>query len=254
MPTQAQDGPDTLIRRLLALIAEVSPGQPPGTVVGVACTGRVHGGFVTAVNPQTMPGWRSVPLQTVLEGALGVPVAVLNDAKAATLAEWRTQPVESGNFMFVTVSTGIGSGLVLNGRLHDPPDGSDVGLGFTCGLEGEALEHGSSGTGLKRVAVAGGYPTVAALFDAAERGDVGARDLLHAPLLTLAQRVWDTHCLLGLKTVCIGGSVGLRPYTQEFLTGFFNRSGAPAIRGARYGADAGLIGAALFAGRRKLHA
>lgn len=253
MPTRAATGPEDLIRRLLALIAEVWPGQAPGTV-GVACTGRVHGGHVTAVNTQTMPGWRSVPLQAALEGALGVPVAVLNDAKAATLGEWQAQPVTSGNFMFVTVSTGIGSGLVLGGRLHDPADGSDVGLGFTCGQGGDALEHGSSGTGLHRVALAGGYSTVAALFDAAERKDAEAQGLLHAPLLTLAQRLWDAHCLLGLSTVCVGGSVGLRPYTREFLTGFFSQFAAPAIREARYGADAGLIGAALFAEQQKPHA
>jgi predicted NBD/HSP70 family sugar kinase len=66
---------------------------------------------------------------------------VLNDAKAAALAEWNARPEDqNGNFMFVTVSTGIGSGLVLGGRLHEAPGGQDVGLGFTAGPDGGRVE------------------------------------------------------------------------------------------------------------------
>lgn len=247
MPTGAQAGPDNLLERLLALIAELGP-LDPGEALGVACTGRVHAGRVTAVNRATMPGWTDLPLQDRLEGALHVPVSVLNDAKAAAVAEWHAQPGNfAGNFMFVTVSTGIGSGLVLGGRLHGAPGGQDIGLGFTSGPGGEALEHGASGTALRRAAQAGGYPDVASLFGAAESGFIAAQELLEPALSALADRIRDAHCLLGLDEVCLGGSVGLRRYTRTFLGAALAGPSAPAIRAAVHGADAGLIGAALYA-------
>lgn len=243
MPTLATSGPDDLLARLTSLMLEVQPdGACP---VGVACTGRVHGGRVSAVNLGTMPGWVNVPVQDRLAGVLGRAVHVLNDAKAATLAEWDAGH-DGLNFMFVTVSTGIGSGLVLGGRLHEVPDGRDVGLGFTEGLNGEGLEYGSSGRGLERVAVAAGFTGVLALFDAAEAAEARAREALRAPLHALTRRVADAHCLLGLDALCVGGSVGLRAYTQSFL-----QAELPflRVRAARHGADAGVIGAARYAGR-----
>lgn len=247
MPTDAHSGPDDLLRRLLALIADLGPLEAGGPL-GVACTGRVHSGRVTAVNQATMPGWTDLPLKDWLEQALQVPVSVLNDAKAAALAEWSARPQDqAGNFMFVTVSTGIGSGLVLGERLHQAPGGQDVGLGFTSGPDGEALEYGASGTALRRVAQAGGYPDVASLFDAAERGSKAAKHLLGPALSALARRIQDAHCLLGLDVVCLGGSVGLRGYTRMFLQAALEGPSSPAIRAAVHGADAGLIGAALYA-------
>lgn len=237
MPTEAPRGPDDLIVRLLALIRQLGV-EDPG--LGVACTGQVQGDRVSAVNTATMPGWVNIPLRSTLADALGVPVTVLNDAKAATLAEYAAT-LRQGNFMFVTVSTGIGSGLVLGGHLHDSPDGRDVGLGFTHGLNGEPLEYGSSGRGLDAAARAGGFADVRALFDAAEGGDDTAQQALHAPLTALAQRISDADRLLGLQTLCLGGSVGLRAYTLDFLR---RRLPGMDVQPARFGADAGLIGAA----------
>lgn len=249
MPTQAHDGPERLLQRLGQLIAEV---QPQPETVAVACTGSVHGGGVSAINTATMPGWLTIPLQATLSQTLEAPVTVINDARAATLGEWHARGAPaSGNFMFVTVSTGIGSGVVLGGHLNDPPGGRDIGLGFARGLNGAPLEDGSSGSGLRAVAHATGYPNVAALMDAAEAGHTPAQAALRLPLTALADRLWDAHCLLGLHTICLGGSVGLRAFTvnvvgQVLGTGM-GAGGAPELQAARLGADAGLIGAAVFA-------
>lgn len=246
MSTCAEDGPDRLIERLIDLMTQVQAS--PSASIGVACTGRVHGGRVTAVNAATMPGWTGVPLADRLTEALGVPVHVINDARAATLAEWQARGGQtSQNFLFVTVSTGIGSGLVLAGRLHDPPGGPDVGLGFTRGLNGDALEFETSGRGLNLAARKAGYAGVTALFDAAERGDRQAREVLRTPLSALADRLHDAHCLLGLDTICLGGSVGLRTYTREVLAAALAGLGSPLLQQAHHGPDAGLIGAALYA-------
>lgn len=239
IPTEAQRGPADLISRLLGLVKHLNAPPLP---VGVACTGRVHAGTVSAVNTATMPGWVNIPLQTRLSEALSVPVSVLNDAKAATLAEYDASS-RAGNFMFITVSTGIGSGLVLNGRLHDTPDGRDVGLGFTHGLNGEVLEYSSSGRGLENVASEAGFRNVRALFDAAEAGERRAQEHLQPPLTALVQRLEDADKLLGLHTLCVGGSVGLRAFTTQFLK---ERLPGLDVRAAQFGADAGLIGAAQY--------
>lgn len=193
MSTQAHDGPERLLQRLGQLIAEV---QPQPETVAVACTGRVHGGGVSAINTATMPGWLTIPLQATLSQTLEAPVTVINDARAATLGEWHARGAPaSGNFMFVTVSTGIGSGVVLGGHLNDPPGGRDIGLGFARGLNGAPLEDGSSGSGLRAVAHATGYPNVAALMDAAEAGHTPAQAALRLPLTR-----WPTDC--GTPTAC----------------------------------------------------
>ncbi|WP_277425560.1 ROK family protein [Deinococcus psychrotolerans] len=244
MPTQAHDGPERLLQRLGQLIAEV---QPQPETVAVACTGRVHDGCVSAINTATMPGWLNIPLQATLTQTLKAPVAVINDARAATLGEWHARGAPaSENFMFVTVSTGIGSGVILGGHLNDPPGGRDVGMGFTRGLNGAPLEYASSGSGLKSVAHWAGYSSVAALMDAAEAGNDRAQAALRAPLTVLADRIWDAHCLLGLHTICLGGSVGLRPFTGEVLGQVLSGANGPALQPAKLGADAGLIGAAVF--------
>lgn len=246
MPTCAKDGPDAVISRLIDLVEQLKPAAR--VPLGVACTGRVEAGRVTAVNQTTMPGWTAVPVAESLERALGIPVHVLNDARAATLGEWQARgALVDRNFMFVTVSTGIGSGLVLRGQLHDPPGGRDIGLGFTRGINGAALELSASGSALNGVAHSAGFSGAEALFDEAERNDPRAQALLHAPLSALADRLRDAHCLIGLDTICLGGSVGLRKYTQAFLSAAFGNSGTPDIQRAHHGPDAGLVGAALFA-------
>lgn len=236
-PTPASAGPAQVIGQVLALLDGLdAPAQLP---LAVACTGRVHQGHVTAVNQGTMPGWTAVPVQTTLQRDTGRAVTVINDAKAATVAEWHAAGTP-GNFMFVTVSTGIGSGLVLQGRLLNAADGPDVGLGFTRGLNGQPLEATVSGRGLEALAAETGG--VRALFDAAERGDMSAQALLSGPLHLLADRVHDAHCLLGLDAVTLGGSVGLRDWTRAVLQGALPDL---SLRRAVHGADAGLLGAAL---------
>lgn len=237
-PTPAAAGPEAVTAALLTLLSELDAPGP----LGVACTGRVVGGQVSAVNTRTMPGWTAFPLAARLREASGRPVAVLNDARAATWAEWNAAPTP-GNFLFVTLSTGIGSGLVVGGQLLQA-DVGDTGLGFTRGLRGEALELGSSGTALGVLAAEHGYGTAAALFDAAEAGDGRATQLLSPPLAAVADRLADLHAVLGLHAVCLGGSVGLRAHARAVLATHLPET---RVAAARYGADAGLIGAAQFA-------
>jgi glucokinase len=99
-------------------------------IVGVSLPGGVdaRGGFVR--NPPNMPGWDGAPVRDALASALGARVALENDANAAALAEWRFGAARGASHaVYLTMSTGVGGGLILGGRLHrgDENLGGEVG-------------------------------------------------------------------------------------------------------------------------------
>lgn len=239
--TDAHLGPEQVISKLQGMLEKFYVPDHP---IGIACTGKVQSGVVSAVNLATMPGWTNIPLQDQISSAFQTPVAVINDAKAATFAEWSSSAADrAAPFMFVTLSTGIGSGLILNGSLYLPPT-EEAGLGFTSGRDGKSLEDTASGTALTKMAEGTGYRDARHLFDAAETGDTEAQQLLEIPLETIALRLKDVHALLGLREIRLGGSVGLRAYT---LTSLKQQLPEVNLQWATHGGDAGLYGSALYA-------
>lgn len=239
--TDAHLGPEQVISKLRDMLKKLYVSGRP---IGIACTGKVQSGEVSAVNLATMPGWTNIPLRDQISSAFQTPVAVINDAKAATLAEWSSGTADrTAPFMFVTLSTGIGSGLILNGSLYLPPT-EEAGLGFTSGRDGKSLEDTASGTALTKMAGETGYQDARHLFDAAEAGDAKAQQLLDPPLETVALRLRDVHALLGLREIRLGGSVGLRAYTLTFLQ---QQLPEVNLQWATYEEDAGLYGSALYA-------
>jgi glucokinase len=122
-PTPADIGPTKMIEEIGAAVSRLisTAGRDPATLraVGVAMPGMVdaeHGRVVLAGN---LSGWRDIPLRDVLSRSMGVPVFVENDAKAAALGEqWRGCARQMHNFVFLALGTGIGAGVVVNGRLH----------------------------------------------------------------------------------------------------------------------------------------
>ncbi|GBF04879.1 ROK domain-containing protein [Deinococcus aerius] len=116
---------------LTAALDLAAPLAPQAAAVGVACAGAVARGRVTATAAHTFPGWTDVPLAERVSGGLGLPCAALNDARAAAWGEFRVGAGRgTSEFMFITVSTGVGAGLVLGGRLHLAANGLDAELGF----------------------------------------------------------------------------------------------------------------------------
>ncbi len=126
--------------------------------VGVSAPGPLNPVTGVIRDAPNLPGWHEVPIRARLERALGRPVRLENDANAAALAEWRFGAGRGSNaFVFLTMSTGVGAGLVLDGRLyrgarfgagevgHIPvvPDGRAC----ACGLRG-CLEAYTGGAAL----------------------------------------------------------------------------------------------------------
>ena len=108
--------PDSVVSTVVELVRSV--GGATSDVVGVAMTGRIVAGRVTAPNRATLPGWEDYPLQEVLEERLSRSLFVANDAQAAAWGEYRygAGNRSAGGFAFVTISTGIGAGFVVGGN------------------------------------------------------------------------------------------------------------------------------------------
>jgi glucokinase len=125
---------------------------------GVGCGGPMDR---TTVSPLNIPAWRGFPLRAALREALGLPTAVDNDAKALALGEWRFGSGRgSSTFLAMVVSTGVGGGIVLDGRLLDGRLGNAGHIGHVnvepegrvcaCGARG-CLEAEASGTAIEAV-------------------------------------------------------------------------------------------------------
>ncbi|KQR40939.1 ROK family protein [Deinococcus sp. Leaf326] len=263
-PTPRPATPDVVLAAAAAL---AGPLAGRAGALGVACAGAVAGGRVTATATHTFPGWTDIALEDTLGAALGLGTRALNDARAAAWGEYAAGAGRgTRDFMFVTVSTGVGAGLVLGGQLHLAGNGLDAELGFVSvpaawqtghavpGLPYAlgALEFETSGTALGVQAQRLGSADARALCDAAEAGDVDAEAAYAHSAALIAWKIADVAALLGVTKVALGGSVGLRggylARVRGALAAFAPRY-RPEVVHAELGADAGLIGAALWAGR-----
>jgi len=243
--TPAMAGPDATIDVMAQLFAPLGALQAP---VAVAVTGQVVDGCVTAHNPDILTNWQRFPLQQRLSDRLQLPVQLINDARAGAWGEYVYGSGQGmSEFLFLTVSTGIGAGLILKGRLHRAKNGFDAEIGEMRCADGRTLEQHASGTALGQLALQYRYSNAKMLCDAADRGDEQANILYQNGIRDIAAKLADLAVMLGIQRVAVGGSVGLR-------SGYLERLGAemanyPAIYrvelvAAQLGHDAGLFGAA----------
>jgi N-acylmannosamine kinase len=255
-PTPASQTPQALQEALQALIA---PFLSRAERVAVASTGIIHNGVLTSINPANLGGLAQFPLVKFLSGITDLPVMAINDAQAAAWAEFCALP-GGDDMVFLTVSTGVGGGVVLNGKLQTGSGGLAGHLGHTladpggplcgCGRRG-CVEAIASGRGIAAQAqgeLAG--LDAKAIFVQAAQGVPQARRLVARSAHTLARLIADVKAVTDCRNVVIGGSVGLvdgyLPLVAEYL------SQEPeiyqvALRAAHYRHDAGLLGAALLA-------
>ena len=244
VPTPAQEGPEAVVSAVSELLAPWR--DDPALPVGVAVAGFVVDGQVTAHHG--LRGWQAFPLGAALGERLGRTVPVFNDARAAAWGEYRRGAGQGcREFCFVTVSTGVGAGLVLDGRLHLARNGLDAELGETLAFDGRTLEDHASGTALARRAQALGHASASALCDAADAGEPGAEAALRQAVGALAAKLADLSVLLGVARTAVGGGLGLRPgYLTRLRSALhcwpalYRHELVPAALGA----DAGLHGVA----------
>lgn len=246
--TPRTEGPYAMFEQMVELWRPMRHLDAP---IGVAITGQIVDGCVTAHNSDVLPGWRAYPLRQMLSEALGRPVTVVNDARAAAWGEYLHGAGRGlSEFLFLTVSTGVGAGLVLNGRLHLAKNGFDAEIGEMSMLDGATLEEHASGTALGHYAAQLGYAGAKALCDGADAGDTRAESVYLHGIREIARKLADLAVMLGIERVALGGSVGLRPgylerLEREMLS--FRPIQRYQLARAVLGADAGLHGAAALA-------
>ena len=255
-PTPRGDA-DELWRQLARLVDAVRASAEAEGVelvgVGVGCGGPMTRGG-EEVSPLNIPGWRSFPLRATLAAHTGLPVHVDNDAKALALGEgWIGAARGVANFMAMVVSTGVGGGIVLDGRLLDGASGNAGHVGHVvvepdgAELEGHAagtLEAEASGTA---IAVHSGRPAAEADPETIERAG-----------RQVGRAVGSVCNLLDLSLVVVAGSVALGFGAPFFAAAqaeidricILDFSRGATIGPAGLGADGPLVGAAAVAWRR----
>ena len=195
-PTPAGDDAESLFSVVLALVDSVGgDGEPE--VCGVGCGGpmKAHG---EAVSPLNIPAWRDFPLRRRLAEATGLPTYVDNDAKALALGEgWRGVAAGEENFIAMVVSTGVGGGIVLDGRLLHGAAGNAGHIGHVV-----VVPDG-------RVCVCGGRSGLAIAAVTGRPADEADAAVVERTGTLVGLAVASVANLLDLRLAVVAGSVAL---------------------------------------------
>jgi glucokinase len=212
------------------------------------------------VNPPNLPGWRNVPLAAMLAQATGAKVHLANDADMAGLGEFHHGAGRgTRNMVYITWSTGIGGGLIIDGKLHRGGHGTAGEVGHmiidpngpldTCGQRG-CLEAFIGGANIARET---GH-TAAELFAAAAQGNKRARMMVERAARYMGFALISLTNVIDPEMFVIGGGVSrswsmIEPTIVETLhsSPFIKPARRPRVRRARLGDRAGQIGAVEWA-------
>ncbi|HEY4844566.1 MAG TPA: ROK family protein [Candidatus Dormibacteraeota bacterium] len=285
--TEAARGRQHVIDRIVAAVAEALDADGTSArqvrALGIGLPGPVDPAAGIVISPANLPGFKNVPLNRILTRATGIPSYLHHDAHLAALGEHRRGAARGASEMiYVTVSTGIGAGLLLRGELYAGAHGIAGEVGHivvqrdgplcTCGNRG-CLEAIASGTGIARAAreSAPGTPRSALhglahphaedVARAARAGDELANAILENAGTYLGLAIGTLVNLFNPQLIVLGGSVikagslllGPMRRTMNASSWKASRRGLRIVRPA-LGDDAGLIGAVEFARLRAGHA
>ncbi len=117
--TRAERGPDYAIGRILDYIAQVMPADRGEVLgIGLSAPGPLNPATGVILSPPNLPGWDDIPLGEIIAAEFGLPVYIGNDANVAALAEASIGAARGkSHVVYITVSTGVGSGVICAGRL-----------------------------------------------------------------------------------------------------------------------------------------
>lgn len=215
--------------------------------IGIAATGFFQDGRWSALNPATLGIPDGYPLAASASALLDAPAFAINDAQAAAWGEYKFGAGQGGDLVFLTISTGIGGGIVVNGNIL-------TGLAGHFGLlrspsQGAApFEDETSGRWIAAQAKAAGHDMDAAgVFTEARNGADWANKIIARSALRVAMLCRDIQMMLDPKQIVIGGGIGLADgyldAVRRHLDDIDPRL-APRLVAAKLGSRAGIIGAA----------
>lgn len=275
-PTDAESEPDGVIERLATAVGRIREQMVgrPVLGLGIAAPGPVDPRAGVVLLAPNLPGWRNVPLASRLQAVTGLPAVLGNDANLAALGEARFGAGRGvRNLVYLTVSTGIGSGVIVDGSLLIGEHGAAAEAGHMtiwwngrpchCGNRG-CLEAYASGSALVERALeamgAGrasslsrqeGELDAVAVSQAADQGDALARELVGEAGTALGLGVRNLLHLFDPSLVIIGGGVShmgrllwdsMRQVVESDALDLYPKRAR--IVPAALGDDPGLLGAA----------
>ena len=271
-PTCASDGHAKVVQKLIENIKaqQVSAlrGGNKVAAVGVGAPGVIHAHTGVVVKSPNFPDWNNLPLKKELETALVLPVFIENDANSAALGEqWRGAGQGIKSMILLTLGTGVGGGIILDGKIWPGadgmageighmtivPDGRQCGCGNTGCLEMYASSRGIVMTYQERSSRTTAI-TSEEIYQAARDGDVLSCDVLKDMGRLLGIGIANLINIFNPEMIVIGGGVKdawplfIEATRAEIRTRAFEY---PATRTqivpSMLGDDAGMIGAAALA-------
>ena len=130
--------------------------------IGISCGGPLDSRKGLVMSPPNLPGWDNIPIVKFVEDATGIPASLQNDANACALAEWKYGAGRgTRNMVFLTFGTGLGAGLVLDGRLYSGTNDNAGELGHIRLSEFGPVGYGKAGS-VEGFASGGGIAQLAA--------------------------------------------------------------------------------------------
>ena len=282
--TLADEGPRPIINRLSSAVAETMAQAKLKTSdlagIGIAAAGIIDTKEGIVTTSPNLPGWRDVPLRDIIAERLGLTTYLINDASAAALGEHRFGAGRGvDNLIYLTVSTGIGGGIIIDGELYLGADGCAGEIGHmiiethgpqcNCGKLG-CLEALASGSAMTKESVRrlnqGEKSSIIELADgrlegitaetvslAARKGDSLACDIVARAATYLGIGLANLVNIFNPELIVIGGGVSkmgnmlLAPARKAIREIAFKLPARTArIVRARLGSNAGIIGAAVY--------
>jgi len=280
-PTLAQSGPNAVIDNILMTIEEaISQGKVEAeqlSGIGIGAAGIIDSKSGKVILSPNLPGWQEVPLRDIIQQHFNIPTYLGNDANLAALGEWTFGLKKKvANLIYITVSTGIGGGIITNGKLYTGASGAAGEIGhMTIDVNGPRCNCGNigcwetlaSGTALAREAVrriAQGEQTFLVklvdgdmsridakiIFEAAQQGDKLAQELVSHLGFYLGVGLVNLVNIFNPELILIGGGVAkmgdllLRPAIRVVKERAFKTGvNTVKIRPALLGDDSCLLGA-----------
>ncbi len=255
-------------RQLLA-----GAGRDPGSVraIGIGVPGPVEFATGTVVQPPIMPGWDGLVIPDWFRDHFQAPVLVDNDVNIMALGEYAGRGLTTGDLLFVKISTGIGCGIISNGRLHRGADGAAGDIGHVrvtdgdgtpcaCGNTG-CLEAVASGAAVARRLAADGLSTRTArdVVELAQAGDGRAARSVRVAGERIGEVVAALVNFYNPATIVIGGALSeLRDDLLAGIRGVVYHRALPlatrrlTIETTALGQRAGVLGAGVLAAEHAL--
>jgi Transcriptional regulator/sugar kinase len=270
---KTQGDGQTPVERLTGVLSEIWPTLQDVSSIAIAAPGYLDPKKGIVVTAPNIPGWQNLPLAGILQSKFNVPVYLGNDANLAALGEWKFGAGRGhSNLLYITISTGIGGGIILENQLVNGANGMAGELGHVvavpdgpmcnCGKRGH-IEAVASGTAIARyvkekiaagvpsVFAAGATPSAKEIAEAARAGDKLSNEAFELAGFYLGRTFADFLHILNPSILILGGGVSMsgdliiKPMkasleqhviSPEYLSNL-------SIVQAALGDDAGLLGA-----------